>query len=703
MNPPPLGAVGNGAAAPSSPLRIAFTPNLKQNASEAEAEFDTPETVEAIRGALAELGHTVDLVEVSGPPAMTIAKLEALNPDLVFNTAEGRLGRYREAFYPGIFENLGLPFTGSDAYVCTVTLDKNLTKTLLAPHGIRMARGAFVQKAEEALKLDLRFPVILKPNFEGSSKGITQDSVVENPDTLRQRLRSLLKSYPAGILIEEYIVGKDVTVPYLEALPTNGGVMTPLEYVFSENVKSSRKYVIYDYALKNQDSDHVDVRPLTGYGPDTVQALQEATKKVIQVLGCRDLGRVDFRVTPEGEIFFIEINALPSLEPGAGIYVAAGLAGFATPQSVLGTVIQSALARNGLLDRNRKPMKKSRKGLRVGFSYNEKRITPGHDPSTDTEAEYDSPKTLDSIRNAIRAMGHEVVDLEATAELASVLPTADVDVVFNIAEGIKGRNRESQVPALLELLDIPYTGSDPATLALTLDKGLAKRIVRDMGVRTPAFFSMSSGKAKIPQNLRYPLIGKPVAEGSSKGVMPASVVKNEAELRALAEEITKKYRQSALIEEFLPGREFTVALLGESRPKALPPMEIVFTNPKDEFPVYSYGHKLESNQEVRYEVPAKVDPQLLRKIEHAARAAFLALGCRDVARVDLRLDADGEVNFIECNPLPGLTPGWSDLCLISDSAGIPYQTLIHEILSPAIRRFKEKKKLLMQGKQNHVG
>ncbi|HTL12522.1 MAG TPA: D-alanine--D-alanine ligase, partial [Bdellovibrionota bacterium] len=163
----------NGAQ--TVPLRVAFTHNLKQSQAEAEAEFDTPETVEAIRACLTELGHTVDLVEVSGPPAMAIARLEALNPDLVFNTAEGRLGRYREAFYPGIFENLGLPFTGSDPYVCTVTLDKNLTKTLLAPHGIRGARGVFVTRPEEAAKLDLRFPVILKPNFEGSSKGITQE------------------------------------------------------------------------------------------------------------------------------------------------------------------------------------------------------------------------------------------------------------------------------------------------------------------------------------------------------------------------------------------------------------------------------------------------------------------------------------------------------------------------------------------------
>jgi D-alanine-D-alanine ligase len=163
--------------------------------------------------------------------------------------------------------------------------------------------------------------------------------------------------------------------------------------------------------------------------------------------------------------------------------------------------------------------------------------------------------------------------------------------------------------------------------------------------------------------------------------------------------MVRKYRQPAMVEEFISGREFTVALLGETRPKVLPPMEIVFTNTDDKFPVYSFAHKIDTKGEVRYQAPADIDPTLKKKIQDAARKAFMALGCRDVARIDFRLDSQGEVRFIECNPLPGLTPGWSDLCLIAEAAGIGYADLIQEILSPAIRRLKELRRELLQNQE----
>src|SRR5207249_4077216 len=210
--------------------------------------------------------------------------------------------------------------------------------------------------------------------------------------------------------------------------------------------------------------------------------------------------------------------------------------------------------------------------------------------------------TIQAVREAIVASGHEVIDLEATSDLPALLDTARPDLVFNMAEGIKGRTRESQVPALLELLDIPYSGSDPAALNIALDKALAKKIVRQHGILTPNFFIMNTGKERLPRDLEFPLIVKPIAEGSSKGVHATSVV------------------------------------------------------------------------------------------ERAARECFIALGCRDVARVDFRMDRQGKVYFLECNPLPGLTPGWSDLVLIAKAAGIEYSALISEILSGAIRRYKERER-----------
>jgi D-alanine-D-alanine ligase len=203
---------------------------------------------------------------------------------------------------------------------------------------------------------------------------------------------------------------------------------------------------------------------------------------------------------------------------------------------------------------------------------------------------------------------------------------------------------------------------------------------------------MNTGKERIPKEMRYPVIVKPVAEGSSKGVMPKSVVNNEKDLREAAREMASKYRQPALCEEYVLGREFTVGLLGERRPRVLPPMEIVFTDKNDPLPVYSFEHKLDWNHLVRYEAPAKLEPSLTRKMQDAARDVFQCLGCRDVARIDFRLDAQGKIYFLECNPLPGLTPGWSDLCLIASAAGLDYKTLIGEILSGAIRRYKERER-----------
>ncbi|OPY46987.1 MAG: D-alanine--D-alanine ligase [Methanoregulaceae archaeon PtaU1.Bin222] len=251
---------------------------------------------------------------------------------------------------------------------------------------------------------------------------------------------------------------------------------------------------------------------------------------------------------------------------------------------------------------------------------------------------------------------------------------------------------KNRIPAILELLGVPYTGSDPATLSITLDKALSKTILTQAGIPNAKFTIMRSGKERLPKSLSYPVIVKPVAEGSSKGVGALSVCESEEQLRDVVGQLVSKYKQPALVEEFLSGREFTVGLLGGTRPKVLPPMEIVFNNPTSQWSVYTFEHKLNYNDEIRYEVPANVEPRLARELERVARAAFITLGCRDVARIDLRLNRNGKVFFIECNPLPGLTPGWSDLCLISEKAGMDYRTLIGEIMAPAIQRMREMKK-----------
>lgn len=677
-------------------MRIALTYNLRLSDSEEEAEFDTQETVNTLAGAIERLGHRLERFEVSGPASRTVARLEAYSPDLIFNTAEGRRGRFREAFYPALFDELGFAYTGSDAYALALTLDKQLTKLILSKHGIRTPGWQYVEKLSELQAENLRFPVIVKPNFEGSSKGITQDSIAETLEQVREKVAKALEKYPAGVLVEEYISGRDLTVPFLAAVDNDyDGVLAPVEYVIDPEASQGRKYAIYDYELKTRREKSVSVRAPANIPAKMSEDVRTMAQKILQVLDCRDLGRLDFRVSDAGVPYFLEINALPSLEPGAGIYAAAELEGLHL-DGVINSIIQSAGKRHKIRDNKSRQGRPARKSgpLRVGFSFNVKRVKPSATAETvqeDSEAEYDSPNTLQAIREAIASWGHEVIDLEATAELPTVLSSTPLDIVFNIAEGFKGRNRESQVPAMLELLDIPYTGSDPATLSLALDKALAKKIVRQAGILTPNFQLMVTGKERLNKEFTtFPLIVKPVAEGSSKGVVTKSVCYSEAELRDVVKEIAGKYQQPALIEEYIGGREFTVGLLGERRPRVLPPMEIVFLDKAEKNPVYSFQHKLDWTDRIRYDAPAKIEPALLEKLRTAARNSFMALGCRDVARIDFRMDDKGRIYFIECNPLPGLTPGWSDLVLIAAGAGMDYRTLIGEIMAPAIRRYKER-------------
>ena len=674
-------------------MKIAFTHNLQLSLSEDEAEFDRPETVAVITEALRSSGHIVEPLDVSGPASRVVAKLEALAPDIVFNTAEGTQGRFREAFYPALFDRLGLPFTFADAYVCTLTLDKQLTKMLVKQNGVLTPNWVFVKTIGEIKNngFDLDFPLIVKPNFEGSSKGITKDSIVETFDRLISQAEMLLAKYPEGLIIEEFIEGSDLTVPFLEKIsPETCGILEPAQYCYDIKNGTDKNYQIYDYELKSVNYDSVHVKVPADISPSQKTNVINISKKVLNAISIRDAARIDYRVGNDGRIYFIEVNALPGLEPGASMYESAALAGFDSVEKVINVIIQSAAERfNITTSRTRKAARRGK--VKVGLAYNLRRLSNSTEYSVDDEAEYDSEDTITAMKNAIESYGHDVVLLEATPELPSILPASGVDVVFNIAEGIEGRTRESQVPALLELLGIPYTGSDPTTLSLSLDKGVAKRLVMQAGFLTPPFMVMNSGKERLPKNFIFPAILKPIAEGSSKGIFRASVVENDEQLRKIAGEIAGKYRQPVLVESFLKGREFTVALIGEKRPHVLPLMEVIFTDQKEKYPIYSFESKFASKG-ISLKVPAKLTNNLKREIESVSRNIFSVLGCRDLARIDLRLDETGKVHFIECNPLPGLTPDFSDFCVMAKAAGMTYRTLIGEILAPALRRMRERQK-----------
>jgi D-alanine-D-alanine ligase len=673
-------------------MRIAFSHNLRLTDSEEEAEFDSAETVQAIADGLRAGGHEVETIEVTGPASHLAARLESFGPDLIFNNAEGRRGRTREAFYPALFEELGFPYTGSDAYVLTVTLDKWLTKLVLSQRGIDTPRGRLVtpegfKRLKDPGSLGLAFPVIVKPNYEGSSKGIVDDAVVRDPKTLAEVLPRALRAYPTGVLVEEFIMGTDVTVPFLEGRGDEG-VLLPVDYVVDPSAKS--RFNLYDYRLKSAEANMVQVRCPPDLPRDVSSRLQAIAKEATRALGIRDVGRVDFRLGDDGRIYLLEVNALPSLEHGASLFAASGREAL-TYDETLQSIVESAARRQGLVVKPGARRRRPAEPLRIGFTFNVKRVDSKG--GNDAEAEYDAPETIEAIRDALESYGHQVIPFEATAELPRQLMQTPVDLVFNIAEGVAGRNREAAVPALCELMGIPYTGSDAATLSIALDKALSKRVLMQHEILTAEFQVMETGRERLSPKLKFPLIVKPNQEGSSKGVSAsASVVDDEEALRAIVKELIDRYRQPALIEAYIPGREFTVGLLGDRRPRVLPPMEILFKDKSNERPVYDFQIKQEWEKHVRYECPAKLTPAELKAIERVCRETFAALDCRDVARVDLRLTPKGEFYVIEVNPLPGLTPGYSDLCLIATAAGIEYRTLIGDILEGGLKRLREKRR-----------
>jgi D-alanine-D-alanine ligase len=673
-------------------VKIAFTHNLRLTDSEDEAEFDTVETVDALADGLRAGGHEVEKIEVTGPASHLAARLESYGPDLIFNTAEGRRGRTREAFYPALFEELGFPYTGSDAYVLTVTLDKWMTKLVLGAQGIDTPRARLVvpddvQRGRDIGMLGLAYPVLVKPNYEGSSKGIGDDAVARDPRALADMLPRVLRRYSSGLIVEEFVPGTDVTVPFLEGVGDEG-VLLPVDYVIDPAARS--RFNIYDYRLKSAEASRVAVRCPPDLQRDVVARLRAICKLAIRTLGVRDLGRIDFRLGDDGRIYLLEVNALPSLERGSSTFAAAAREGL-DYQAALGAVVASAARRQGLTVPQVGRRRRAPEPLRIGFTHNMKRVdSKGGD---DAEAEYDAPQTIEAISQALESYGHVVVPLEATAELPRQLTDSPVDLVFNIAEGVEGRNREAAVPALCELMGIPYTGSDAATLSIALDKALSKKVLRQHGILTPEFQLMETGRERLSPKLVFPLIVKPNQEGSSKGVSAhASVVDDEASLRAVVRDLLEKYRQPALVEHYVAGREFTVGLLGDKRPRVLPAMEILFLDKNNPRPVYDYQIKQEWEKHVYYQCPAHLSAGEVKAIERVARDTFEALDCRDVARVDLRMDEGGNFYVLEVNPLPGLTPEYSDLCLIAKAANIDYRSLIGEILSGGLKRLREKRR-----------
>jgi D-alanine-D-alanine ligase len=300
-------------------------------------------------------------------------------------------------------------------------------------------------------------------------------------------------------------------------------------------------------------------------------------------------------------------------------------------------------------------------------------------------AEFDSVETIDQLAGALEALGCEVTRVGRGQALAARLVASErYDLVFSIAEGVKGRSREAQVPALCELFDQPYLFSDPLTLAAALDKAVAKRLVRDAGVPTPSFAVAERNANELLDWVDFPTFVKPLAEGTGKGCGAASLLHSQAELQAAVSRVIERYRQPALVERYLPGREFTVGIVGNGTGARVLGVCEILLKANAEANVYSLHNKELCEDLVTYAPASDGEARLAGT---RALQAYRALECRDTARIDFRSDASGEPNFLEANPLAGLNPWHSDLPILAAQNGIEFVALIGMILDAGLARY----------------
>jgi D-alanine-D-alanine ligase len=322
--------------------------------------------------------------------------------------------------------------------------------------------------------------------------------------------------------------------------------------------------------------------------------------------------------------------------------------------------------------------------MNVGLVYDLRSEYLAEGYSEEETAEFDKEDTIQALQQGLTALGFEVEAVGSAKSLVSALAEGRRwDLVFNIAEGLRGSGREALVPALLDAFDIPYTFSDPLVMALCLDKAACKRVVRDLGLPTPDFALVRTEKDVAAVRLPYPVFAKPVAEGTGKGIGAASRATDRRELASVCRALLKRFKQPVLVEEYLPGREFTVGIAGTGElARPLGVMEVRLEGGAEPG-AYSFSNKANFETLVQY---LPVDGPEAGEAMDLALAVWRGLDCRDGGRVDIRMDAEGRASFLEVNPLAGLNPVISDLPILCNMNGVPYQDLLRLIVQSALER-----------------
>ncbi len=646
-------------------MRIGITYDLKADLSgrsdlpdDFQEEFDSPATVEAIAQVLRGLGHQVEKL---GDGRELLERLLADPPELVFNFAEGQgIGRCREARVPAVLEMLGIPYTGSDPLTLAATLDKDVAKRWVASAGVPVPGGIIIDPAEaefsnQSTELDtLTFPVIVKPAWEGSSKGIRNKCLVDHPHELPGVIESIIQDHRQPVLVEEYIAGEELTVGVIGNAPAQVlGIMRvvpnqPTErFVYSLEVKRDwERQVRYECPARLSAAD--------------TAAVTKAALLAYKVLGCRDVSRLDFRLR-NGVPYFLEVNPLPGLNPDYSdlVIMARGMGW--SYEDLVGAILGAAFERVGSV---RERPAKSADSARVAVLYNRPVLPLDH---AEADSEHEIVMTAKVIERTLAEAGYAVSPLGVGHDPQALLDGIRVlepEVVFNLFEGLPTCGQsEAAVAGLLEWLGMPFTGSPSHALILARDKVRTKQLLTAVRVPTPAYFVVEQLPCPLCP-LRWPVIVKPALQDASVGIDQGSVVTDQDALASRVEYVLRHYGPPVLVEEFVRGREFHATLVETlAEPGAAPALsvlplaEIAFLEDEEcLWPIYSYDAKWKT-QGREYQAtpllsPVTLESPRLEQLHDIVRRAYRAIGCRDYARVDVRMTTEGQFAVLEVNPNP---------------------------------------------------
>ncbi len=697
-------------------MHIGLTYDLKDDylalgfSAEEAAEFDRIATIDAIDAALVSLGHTTERIGHVHALAQRLVKGETW--DLVFNIAEGVFGFARESQIPALLDAYGIPNTFSDAMVLAMALHKGMAKHVAMNQGVPTPTFHVITELTDVERVDLPFPLFCKPVAEGTSKGISDRSLVHDSQQLLEVCQRLLAKFNQPVLVEEYLPGREFTVGIV-GTGANAQALGAMEvHALSAGEKAS-----YSFENKQNYYDRVT------YALAKDDAGQEAAKVALQAwraLSCRDGGRVDIRMDANGHASFIEVNPLAGLHPiDSDLIILCRLLGISYAE-LISRIVQSATLR----------MKTEPQAPKLWFpktaAPEEPAVAIPGDcmPLRPNTAEPDLPTTpskglmlilhgevppgapadeqdvLEEARFAgfiARGLGYDTITLPFITDITGMrerLESLEPTLVFNLVETIAGTGRIIELcPALLDQLGIPYTGNSTMATFATTNKLLAKRLMSYAGITTPAWAEEAELLRAEPA-FPGPYIIKSLWEHASVGLGQDSIVLDPALLPEKMNAQKARLGGALFVEQFVDGREFNIALIAsEQGPRLLPPAEIRFQGfPTDLYRIVDYKAKwddqsVESRTTVRSFTFEETDAPLIRRLREIALQCWHVFGLDGYARVDFRVASDGTPYVLEINTNPCLSPDAGFLAAAEEALMEPPE-IFERIIADALRRGK---------------